>query len=130
MADIHEPTTDGKGQDDDPNKRRDTHLGSRTNDHDKTGPVTVTLGAVGTIPKKVYKGLEHNNHKSDEPESSKRQTSGMAKEDHHVERIYLSKEAIADAVKHGGLLPENATHDELRAFNKLVSDVTKKTRHQ
>ena len=104
MADIDAPTIDEKGQDDDSNKHRDTHLGSRTNDQDKTSPVTVTLGAVGTIPKKVYKVLEHNNHRSDEPESSKRPTSGMAKEDHHVERIYLSKEAIArvkDAVKHG-----------------------------
>ena len=55
MEDIDAPTTDNKGQDDDPNKRRDAHLGSRTNDHDKTGPVTVTLGAVGTIPKKCTK---------------------------------------------------------------------------
>jgi len=86
MADVEAPTNDDKEQDDDPNKRRDAHLGRRTNNHDKTGPVTVTLGAVGTIPKKVYQGLEHNNHRSDEPESSKRQTSGMAKEDHHVTR--------------------------------------------
>ena len=107
MADVDAPTTDDKGQDDDPNKCRDVHLGSRTSDPDNTGQVTVTLGTVGTIPKKVYKGLEHSNHRNDEPESSKRQTSGMAKEDHCVERIYLSKEAIArvkDVVKHGRLL--------------------------
>src|SRR4051812_38147229 len=57
----------------------------------------------------------------------------MEKEDHHVERIYLCEEAIArvkDAVKHGRILPENATRDELRAFNKLVSGVTKKTRQR
>ena len=57
----------------------------------------------------------------------------MVKEDHHVERIYLSKEAIArvkDIVKHRRILPKNATRDELRAYNKLASDVTKKTRQQ
>jgi len=133
MEDIDAPTTDDKGQDDDPNKHWDAHLRSRTSDHDNTGLATFTLGAVGTIPRKVYKGLEHRNHRSDEPESSKRQTSGTAKEDHRVEKIYLSKEAIARvkyAVKHGRLLPENATRDELRAYNKLASDVTKKTRQQ
>jgi septal ring factor EnvC (AmiA/AmiB activator) len=81
----------------------------------------------------VYKVLEHSNHRSDELESSKRQNSGIANEDHHVERIYLSKEAIArvkDVVKRGKLLPENATQDELRAYNKLASELTKQTREQ
>src|ERR1041385_6938115 len=57
----------------------------------------------------------------------------MAKEDHHVEKIYLSKEAIArirDAVKRGKLLPENAMRDELRAYNKLASDATKRARQE
>ena len=79
----------------------------------------------------MFKRLERSNHRSNEPESSKRQTSGTVKEDHRVEKIYLSKEAIArvkDAVKHERLLLENTKRDELRAFNKLASDVTKKTR--
>ena len=45
----------------------------------------------------------------------------------------MSKEAMArvrDAVEHGKLLPENATRDVLRAYNKLASDLTKKTRQQ
>src|ERR1041384_3949597 len=94
MVDVDEPTTDDKGQDDDPSSHRDARLSSKTSDPDNTGQVTITLGAPGTIPRKVYKGLEHRNHRSDEPESSKRQTSCTAKEEHRVEKIYLSKEAI------------------------------------
>ena len=35
---------------------------------------------------------------------------------------------MKDAVKRGKLLPQDATHDELRAYNMLASDVTKKAR--
>ena len=55
IADAEAPTNDDKEQDDDPNKRQDAQSGSRTNNHDKTGLVTVTLGAVGSIPKKCTK---------------------------------------------------------------------------
>src|SRR3954468_3614951 len=37
---------------------------------------------------------------------------------------------VQDVVELGKLLPENATRDELRAYNKLASDITKKTRQQ
>src|SRR3954471_3720881 len=133
MADIHEPTANDKGRDDDSRSHRDARSNSKNSDPDSTGQITVTLGEPGTIPRKVYKRLEHSNRRSDEPESSKRQTSEAAKEDQHVEKMYLSKEAIArvkDAVKRGKLLPENATRDELRAYNKLASDITKKTRQR
>ena len=43
----------------------------------------------------------------------------------------MSKEALAkvtDVVKRGKLLPQDATHDELKAYNMLASEVTKKTR--
>jgi len=43
----------------------------------------------------------------------------------------LSKEALAkvrDAVKRGKLLPQDATRDELREYNMLASDITKKTK--
>src|SRR3954469_18298081 len=95
MADIHKPTTDGKNQDDDPSSRRDNHSNRKDSDPDNTGQVTVMLGEPGTIPKKIYQRVEHSNRKSDEPESSKHQTPGIAKEDHHIKKIYLSKEAIA-----------------------------------
>ena len=72
MADVHELTADGNGQDDDPSSPPDAHLSSKTSDPDNTGQVTITLGAPGTIPRKVYKGVEQRNHRSDEPESSKR----------------------------------------------------------
>ena len=91
------------------------------------------LGAVGTIPLKVPKGQEPSNHKSSEPASSKKQASGTATDDRRIERIFLSKESMArvrDAVEHGKLLPENATRDELRAYNKLARELTKQTRQQ
>src|SRR4051812_27575512 len=78
MAYVHEPTTDDKGQDDDPSSCRDTRSNNKKSDPDNTGQVTVTLGEPGTIPKKIYKGMEHNNHRNDEPESSKHQTPCMA----------------------------------------------------
>src|SRR3954469_25955472 len=37
---------------------------------------------------------------------------------------------VKDAVELGKLLPENATRHKLRAYNKLASDITKKTRQQ
>src|SRR4051812_12470948 len=107
MADIHEPTTDDIKQDDDPSSRRDNRSNSKDSDPDNTSPVTITLGEPGTLPKKTYKGTEHINHRSGKPESSKPQTPGMEKEDHHIEKIHLSNEALArikDAVKRGKLL--------------------------
>src|SRR3954470_19601017 len=133
MADIHEPTANDKGRDDDSRSHRDARSNSKNSDPDNTGQITVTLEEPGTIPRKVFKRLEHSNRRNDEPESSRRQISEAAKEDQHIEKIYLSKEAIArvkDAVKRGKLLPENATRDKFRAYNKLASDVTKKTRQQ
>ena len=102
MADTHEPTSDDKGQDDDTSSHRDTRSNSKSSDPDNTGQITVTLGEPGTIPRKVFKRQEHSNRKNDEPESSRIQISEAAKEDQHIEKIYLSKEAIArvkDAVK-------------------------------
>ena len=37
---------------------------------------------------------------------------------------------VRDAIEHGKLLPANATRDELRAYNKLASELTKQTRQQ
>ena len=131
MADTREPTSDDRGIDDDPSSHRDTCSNSRSSDPKNTKQITVTLGEPGTIPRKEFKRQEHSNHKNDEPESSRRQISEAAREDQPTEKIYLSKEAIArvkDAVKRGKLLPEDATRDELRAYNKLASDITKKTR--
>src|SRR4051794_25185739 len=100
---------------------RDEHSQGRNSDRDNTGRVTVTLGEPGTIPRKVYQNQDHSNPQNDKPESSRRQISEATKEGQHVEKIYLSKEALArvkDAVKRGKLLPENATRDELKAYNK------------
>src|SRR3954464_14264402 len=95
MANTHEPTADDKGQDDDPSSHRDARSNRKNSDPDNAGQITVTLGEPGTIPRKVYKRLEHSNRRSDEPESRKRHTLETAKEDQHIEKIYLSKEAIA-----------------------------------
>src|SRR4051812_47107842 len=46
------------------------------------------------------------------------------------ERIFLSKESMAkvrDAVALDKVLPPNATRDELRAYNKLASELTEQT---
>ena len=82
---------------------------------------------------KVPQGQELSNHKSGEPASSKQQAPGAAADDRRTEQIFLSKELMArvrDAVEHGKLLPENATRDELRAYNKLASELTKQTRQE
>ena len=88
------------------------------------------MGAPGTIPMKVPQGQELYNHKNGKPSSSKQQASAAAAGDPPTERIFLSKESMArvrDAVEHGKLLPANATRDELRAYNKMASELTKQT---
>src|SRR4051812_22608601 len=119
MLEVDAPATNGKGQDNDSNTRQYNQTSSKAKDPSNTGQTIVKLGAVGSIPMKVPKGQELNNHKSCDPASNKQQSPGATADDRRTERIFLSKESMArvrDAVEHDKLLPENATRDELRAY--------------
>src|ERR1041385_3022208 len=130
MAEVDAPPTNGEGQDDGSNTRQ---ANGNVKAPGTTNKIVVKLGDVGSIPMKVPQGQEQSNHKSNKPSSSKQQTPSAAVDDPTKERIYLFKESMAkvkDAVEHGKLLPASATRDELRAYNKLASELTQQARQQ
>src|SRR3954469_24547027 len=60
----------------------------------------------------------------------KQQAPVAAADEPPREKIYLSKESMAmvkEAVALGTLLPSSASRDELRAYNKLVGELTQQT---
>ena len=127
MAEVDAPAPSIKGQDGDSNTRQDNQTSGKAKDSGKTGQTIVKLGEPGTIPMKVPQGQELDNHKNGKPSSSKQQAPGAAADDPPTEGIFLSNESMArvrDAVEHGKLLPANATRDELRAYNKMASELT------
>ena len=80
---------------------------------------------------KAPQGQAPNSQKDSQPSSSRQQAPTAAADGLPKERIFLSKEAIAKvkkAVALGRLLPSNASRDELRAYNKLASELTQQTR--
>src|SRR4051812_1688707 len=124
MVDTRAPTSDDRDKEDDPDSHRGGGANNRSSDPDNTGQLTVTLGEPGTIPRKAFRRQENSNHKDDPPESSSRHTSEASRQAQPTEKIILSKEAITrvkDAVKRGKLLLEDATRDELRAYNNMAS---------
>src|SRR4051812_16701959 len=93
--------------------------------------MVVKLGEPGTIPMKVPLGQAPSNQKGSQPSRSKQQAPVVSAGGPPKERIVLSKESMAkvkDAVALGKLLPSSATRDELRAYNKLASELTQQTR--
>src|ERR1041385_1254949 len=133
MAEANAPAANDKGQEDDSNTRQDNQTNGNTKESGTTSKTVVKLGTVGSIPMKVPQGQEQSNHKSNKPSSSKQQTPGAGVDDPPRERIYLSKESMArvrDAVEHGKLLPASATRDELRAYNKMASELTQQARQR
>ena len=86
------------------------------------------LGEPDTIPIKVFRSQRQSTQSNDKPESSRHQGSDNTRWEDPTENILLSKEAldkVKDTVKRGKLLPQDAIHDELRAYTMLASDITK-----
>ena len=91
----------------------------------------MSLGEPGTIPIKVFRRQRQSTQSNDQPGSSRNRGNDNTRQQEQTEKILLSKEALArvkDAVTRGKLLPQDATRDELRAYNMLASDITKKTK--
>jgi len=93
--------------------------------------MVVKLGDVGSIPMKVPLEQAPGSQKGSQPSSSKQQAPVAAADGPPRERIVLSKESMAkvkEAVTLGKLLPSSASRNELRAENKLASELTQQTR--
>src|SRR4051812_7312223 len=127
MAEVDTPAPGGNGQNGNSNTRQDAPTTSRATGTGNTSQMVVKLGAPGTIPMKVPLGKAPKSQKGSQPSSSKKQAPVAAADGPPRERIVLSKESMAkvkEALALDKLLPSSASRDELRAYNKLASELT------